>query len=56
MAQQVFDIMPRAYADLFQPLGAVANDNLLLRLSFDEDRAVIRVKPPLSSQRSVTTA
>src|SRR5215471_13859461 len=40
MTEQLFNVMPSAHADLFQPLSAPANDDLLLRLALDKDGAV----------------
>src|SRR3989442_9573297 len=40
MAEHSFNIAPRADADLFQALRAVANDDFLLRCSLDEDGAI----------------
>src|SRR5713101_7332063 len=40
MREQVFNVAPRLSADCLQARGAVANDDLLLRWSFDKDRAV----------------
>src|SRR3954466_6268675 len=40
VAQKFFDIVPRAHADVFETLRATADDDFLLRLAFDENRAV----------------
>src|SRR6266478_578547 len=40
MAQQIFNIVTRTDADLFQPLRSVADYDLFLRVSLDEDRAI----------------
>jgi len=41
MAEELFNVVGRARnANLFQPLGAVADDDLFLRISFDKNRTV----------------
>jgi len=40
MPEQFFNIMSRPHTDVFQVLGAVANDDFLLRPALDENRAV----------------
>src|ERR1043165_2847323 len=40
MADQLLNFFSRAHADLLQALGAIADDDLLLRVTLDENRAV----------------
>src|SRR5207302_710265 len=40
MTEHLFNIAPRAHADLFQALRSVTNDDLLLRCPLDEDGAI----------------